>query len=75
MFVRLGLALPGGAPALAKFHRALMISGFLGTVISLESARLRFDDSGYMAATLSVVGLLFLLAGAPMIAALITWRR
>ena len=35
---RLGLALPGGMPARAEFHSALMISGFLGTVISLERA-------------------------------------
>ena len=35
---RLGVALPGGVPAIADFHGALMISGFLGTLISLERA-------------------------------------
>src|SRR5215470_12457087 len=35
--VRLGLVLPG-VPAIAEFHGALMICGFLGTLISLERA-------------------------------------
>jgi len=35
---RLGLTLPSGVPALAEFHGALMISGFLGTVMTLERA-------------------------------------
>ena len=64
---RLGLALPGGMPALAEFHGALMISGFLGTVISLERAVAIGRWWGYAAPTLSAVGAAALIVGAPVI--------
>src|SRR5262250_1833529 len=35
---RLGIALPHSVPAIADLHGALMICGFLGTLISLERA-------------------------------------
>jgi hypothetical protein len=60
---RLGLALPGGTPALAEFHGALMIGGFLGTVISLERAVAIGRWWAYGAPALSAVGALALLAG------------
>jgi hypothetical protein len=79
---RLGLALPGGAPgapgapALAELHAALMISGFLGTLISLERAVAIGRWWACAAPAVSAVGALFLLfllflrlPGAPLLAA------
>jgi hypothetical protein len=60
---RLGLALPGGVPAAAEWHGALMISGFLGTLISLERAVALGRGWAYAAPALSAVGALLLLAG------------
>jgi hypothetical protein len=65
---RLGLALPGGMPALAEFHGALMISGFLGTVISLERAVAIGRWWGYTAPILSAIGAAALIVGAPVFA-------
>ena len=65
---RLGLVLPGGMPALAEFHGALMISGFLGTVISLERAVAIGRWWGYAAPTLSAIGAAALIVGAPVFA-------
>lgn len=62
---RLGLVLPGGTPALAEFHSALMISGFLGTVISLERAVAIGRWWAYTAPTLSAIGAAALIVGAP----------
>ena len=62
---RLGLALPGGMPALAEFHSALMISGFLGTVISLERAVAIGRWWAYVASALSAVGAAALIVGTP----------
>jgi len=62
---RLGLALPGGMPALAEFHSALMISGFLGTVISLERAVAIGRWWAYTAPILSAIGAVALIVGAP----------
>jgi len=62
---RLGLALPGGMPALAEFHGALMISGFLGTVISLERAVAIGRWWAYAAPALSAIGAVALMVGAP----------
>jgi hypothetical protein len=62
---RLGLALPGGVPALAEFHGALMISGFLGTVISLERAVAIGRWWGYTAPALAAIGAAALIVGAP----------
>jgi len=66
---RLGLALPGGVPALAAFHGALMISGFLGTLISLERAVALGRWWGYGAPALSALAAFALLAGAAELAA------
>jgi hypothetical protein len=65
---RLGLALPGGMPALAEFHGALMISGFLGTLISLERAVAVGRWWAYLAPVLSVIGAITLIAGEPVLA-------
>ena len=62
---RLGLALPGGMPALAEFHSALMISGFLGTVISLERAVAIERWWAYTAPALAAIGAAALIVGAP----------
>jgi hypothetical protein len=61
--VRLGFALPGGTPALAEFHGALMISGFLGTVIGIERAVAIGLWWSYLAPLCSATGALLLLAG------------
>jgi hypothetical protein len=62
---RLGLALPGGMPVLAESHSALMISGFLGTLISLERAVAIGRWWAYTAPALSAIGAVTLIAGAP----------
>ncbi|KAB2850531.1 MAG: hypothetical protein F9K44_04590 [Hyphomicrobiaceae bacterium] len=67
--VRLGLALPGGTPLFTEFHGALMICGFLGTVISLERAVAIGRWWAYAAPALSGLGALLLLAGAAPLAA------
>jgi hypothetical protein len=66
---RLGLALPGGVPILAELHSALMISGFLGTLISLERAVAIGRWWAYAAPVLSAAGAVALLAGVPGFAA------
>jgi hypothetical protein len=66
---RLGIALPGGVPPLAEFHGALMISGFLGTVISLERAVALGRWWAYLAPAMSAVGAFLLLAAGPSFAA------
>src|SRR5262249_11170542 len=65
---RLGLPLPGGLPAIAEFHGALMIAGFLGTVISLERAVALARWWGYAAPGFSALGAVALLAGTPRLA-------
>lgn len=65
---RLGLALPGGMPAVAEFHGALMISGFLGTLISLERAVAIGRWWNYAAPALSAIGAVALVVGAPVFA-------
>ena len=66
---RIGLALPQPSTPLAEFHGALMISGFLGTVISLERAVALRHWWAYAAPALASSGVLSLIAGAPSIAA------
>jgi len=68
--VRLGLRLPGGMPVIAEFHGALMIAGFLGTLISLERAVALGRWWAYAAPALSSAGALALLAGMPAAGAL-----
>jgi len=70
--VRLGWALPPGSPAWVAQHGPLMISGFLGTLVSLERAialaavaRARWP---YAAPLLSALGALALLLGLPAVA-------
>lgn len=65
---RLGLALPGGIPALAEFHGALMVSGFLGTLISLERAVAIGRWWAYTAPALSAIGAAAIIVGAPALA-------
>jgi hypothetical protein len=67
---RLGVVLPGGMPRIAELHGALMISGFLGTLISLERAVALGRWWGYAAPFLSSLGAVALLVGMPHIAAL-----
>ena len=62
---RIGLTLPGGMTTLAEFHGALMISGFLGTVISLERAVAIGRWWAYAAPALSAIGAIALMVGAP----------
>ena len=61
-----GLARLGAAPApvfAITHHAALMISGFLGTVISLERAVALGRGAGYLAPLASAIGALLLMAG------------
>jgi hypothetical protein len=69
--VRLGLPLPGSMPTLSEFHGALMISGFLGTVISLERAVAIKHWWAYVAPALSAVGAVALIAGVPTFAGVV----
>lgn len=64
---RLGLALPG-ATRLVEFHGALMIGGFLGTVISLERSVAIGRWWAYIAPALSATGAIALIAGRPILA-------
>lgn len=68
---RLGLMLPGGTPALTEFHGALMISGFLGTLISLERAVAIGRWWAYGAPAASAVGAGVLIVGGPLFAAVL----
>jgi hypothetical protein len=56
-------------PELAEFHGALMISGFLGTLISLERAVAIGRWWAYTAPALSTIGAVALIGGAPAAAA------
>jgi hypothetical protein len=62
---RLGLALPGNTVGPAELHGALMISGFLGTVISLERAVAIGRWWAYSAPALAAAGAVALLTGKP----------
>jgi hypothetical protein len=63
---RIGIALP--ATPLAELHGALMISGFFGTLISLERAVALNRPFAYAAPALSAVGALALFVEAPTLA-------
>ncbi|MCC6776025.1 MAG: hypothetical protein IT537_05205 [Hyphomicrobiales bacterium] len=65
---RLGLALPHPDWAPAEMHAALMICGFLGTLISLERAVALGSPWGYAAPVVSAAGALAIYAGLPRIA-------
>ncbi len=60
---RIGIALPDAGASLAEFHGALMISGFLGTLISLERAVAYGRPWAYFAPALSALGAAALLLG------------
>jgi hypothetical protein len=62
---RIGLPLPEGLLPPSELHGALMISGFLGTVISLERAVALGRWWAYGAPALSAIGALFLIANVP----------
>lgn len=68
--VRIGIPLPEPALTLAEFHGALMISGFLGTLISLERAVASGRWWSYAAPAISALGAVALLAGEARIAML-----
>ncbi len=68
--VRLGVALPGGLRPIAELHGALMIAGFLGTLISLERAVAIGRWFAFAAPAVASLGTLALIAGAPAAAAL-----
>ncbi|MCB9556597.1 MAG: metal-sulfur cluster assembly factor [Deltaproteobacteria bacterium] len=63
--LRLGFAIPIGSPLVAADHGALMVAGFLGTLIGLERAVALSRLWGFIAPILTGVGTLLLLAGAP----------
>ena len=62
---RLGWSMPDTAAATAGWHGALMISAFLGTVISLERAVAIGRGWAYLAPAAAGLGGVILLAGAP----------
>ncbi len=66
---RLGWAVPAVAADAAAWHGALMISAFLGTVISLERAVALGRGWAYLAPATAGLGGAALLAGAPLILA------
>jgi hypothetical protein len=65
---RLGVPVPSGAHTLAEFHGALMISGFLGTLISLERAVAIGRWWAYTAPALSAAGAFALVVERPTLA-------
>lgn len=69
--VRLGLTLPAVIPSLVEFHGALMIGGFLGTVISLERAVAIGRLWAYAAPVLSAVAAIALISGGPELSAVL----
>lgn len=62
---RLDWSMPPVAAAAAGWHGALMISAFLGTVISLERAVALGRGWAYLAPAAAGIGGIALLAGAP----------
>jgi hypothetical protein len=68
--VRLGLYVPAGPFSATELHAALMISGFLGTVISLERAVAMGRPWAYGAPACAAIGALALLAGSPAVGAI-----
>ena len=65
---RLGVVVPSGAHTLAEFHGALMISGFLGTLISLERSVAIGRWWAYTAPALSATGAAALIVERPALA-------
>jgi hypothetical protein len=65
--MRLGLTMFHLEPQLSTYHGPLMISGFLGTVISLERAVGLGSRWAYIAPTSTAIGALILIVGLPAI--------
>ena len=65
---RLEVLVPSGAHTLAEFHGALMISGFLGTLISLERSVAIGRWWAYTAPALSTIGAVALIVERPALA-------
>jgi hypothetical protein len=63
--VRVGWPLPSVPPQVAELHGALMLAGFLGTLISLEKAVALQRGFGYGAPVLCGAGVLWLACGGP----------
>src|SRR5574340_1826696 len=63
--LRLGWVLPRLRPGLALAHGPLMVSGFLGTLITLERAVALGRPWGYSAPALAGGGAILLLLGVP----------
>ena len=63
--VRVGWAVPSVPPEAVAQHGALMLAGFLGTLISLEKAVALQRAFGYAAPVLIGVGTISLWAGGP----------
>jgi hypothetical protein len=64
--LRLGWAVPRPAADLAAFHGPLMVSGFFGTVISLERAVALAQRWAYLGPLAAGAGGLALILGAPL---------
>lgn len=67
--LRLGWAVPRPASELAAFHGPLMVSGFFGTVISLERAVALMQRWAYLGPFAAGVGGLLLILSAPTLSA------
>ena len=66
---RLGWDVPLPRPGFSSLHGPLMVSGFLGTLISLERAVALGQSWAYAAPLLTGLGALTLIAGGPLVAA------
>lgn len=66
---RLGWDVPLPRPGFSALHGPLMVSGFLGTLISLERAVALGQSWAYAATLLTALGALVLVAGGPLVAA------
>ncbi len=66
---RLGWDVPLPRPGFSSLHGPLMVSGFLGTLISLERAVALGRSWAYAAPLLTGLGALTLIAGGPLVAA------
>ncbi len=66
---RLGWDVPLPRPEFSSWHGPLMVSGFLGTLISLERAVALGQSWAYVAPLLTGLGALTLIAGGPLAAA------
>lgn len=68
---RIGVVLPGNPPQIADLHGALLICGFLGTLISLERAVALCRRWAYLAPAFSAAGAISLLLDAASLAGIL----